>query len=53
MLPDIDLTEPAVIFTSFDESVNWSTAKSKCEDLGQRLAVLDTKEKLMAFREQK
>ena len=53
MLPDIELTESAVIFTNFDESVNWMTAKSRCEDLGQRLTVLDTKEKLMAFREQK
>ena len=34
--------ESSVIFTLFTEDVNWVTAKSRCEDLGQRLAFLDT-----------
>ena len=32
--------------------IDWMTAKSKCEALDQRLAVLDTEEKLAAVREQ-
>ena len=39
-------------FTLHDENVNWNTAKSRCEALGQRLAVLDTPDKLATLREQ-
>ena len=41
-----------VTFTRYDETVNWDTAKSRCEALGERLAVLDTAEKLSALQEQ-
>ena len=41
-----------VIFTLYDDPVNWVTAKSRCESLGQRLAVLDTPEKRAALQEQ-
>ena len=43
----------AVTFTQYtQERVNWTIAKSRCENWGQRLAVLDTPEKLTAFRKQ-
>ena len=42
----------AVIFTRHYEEVDWNTAKSRCETVGQRLAVLDTVEKLVALQEQ-
>ena len=45
--------ESAVTFTCTRVDVNWPTAKSRCESMGQRLAVLDTKEKREALREQK
>ena len=41
-----------VIFTRYDETVNWDTAKSRCAALGERLAVLDTAEKISALQEQ-
>ena len=41
-----------VNFTSYDDRVTWNVAKSRCEDLGQRLAVVDTAYKLTALREQ-
>ena len=47
-----ELAEPSVIFTLFTEDVNWVTAKSRCEDLAQMLAVLDTEEKRTSLREQ-
>ena len=41
------------MFMKFDGPVTWLTAKLKCEALGQRLAVLDTPEKLTVLQEQK
>ena len=46
---DTESVVSAVTFTLSDEEVDWDTAKSRCEALGQRLAVLDTEEKLTAF----
>ena len=41
------------IFTLHDDDdADWFTAKSRCEALGQRLAVLDTEEKLIALQAQ-
>ena len=37
-----EFTAPTVTFTLYNDNVNWATAKSRCEDRGQRLAVLDT-----------
>ena len=42
----------AVKFTLYEERVAWDTAKSRCEAAGQRLAVLDTADKLAALKEQ-
>ena len=42
----------AVNFTLHDEKVHWHTAKSRCEALGQRLAVLDTEDKRTTLQEQ-
>ena len=47
-----EMVGSAFIFTLHYEEVDWYTAKSRCEALGQRLAVLDTEEKLIALREQ-
>ena len=44
--------ESAVLFTRYDGPANWLTAKTNCEALGQRLAVLDTLEKRDALQEQ-
>ena len=41
-----------VNYTSYDDRVTWNAVKSRCEDLGQRLAVEDTAYKLTALREQ-
>ena len=35
----------AVKFILHDVNVNWTAAKSRCEALGQRLAVIDTEDK--------
>ena len=41
------------IFTLHDDDdADWNTAKSRCETLGQRLAVLDTEEKRDALQAQ-
>ena len=45
----IGLVESSVIFSSDGPYASWSTAKSFCEDSGQRLAVLDTEEKRTAL----
>ena len=42
----------AVTFTYNSKRFYWHMAKSMCEYLGQRLAVLDTEEKLDALKEQ-
>ena len=42
-----------MIFTRFNERVNWTTAKSRCEAVGQTLAVLDTEEKRTALHVQR
>ena len=42
----------SISFTLHEEQVNWNKAKSRCEALGQRLAVLDTEDKLTALKEQ-
>ena len=41
-----------ISFTLHQGPVKWATAKSKCEAAGQRLAVLDTEDKLSALKEQ-
>ena len=43
----------SIYFTLHDERVNWTVAKSRCEALGQTLAVLDTEDKLTALKEQR
>ena len=48
----VQLEISALKFTLYDERVKWSTAKSRCEALGQRLAVVDTADKLTALKEQ-
>ena len=48
----LHLSKAEIIFTLYDDPVNWMTAKSGCESLGQRLAVLDTPEKRAALQEQ-
>ena len=45
ILSGLQLVGAEVIFTLYDDEVNWATAKSRCESLGQRLVVLDTAEK--------
>ena len=42
----------AVNFTLHNDTVDWPTAKSRCEALGQRLAVLDTEQKQTELQEQ-
>ena len=44
--------ESTSIFTLYNEDVNWNTAKSRCEEDGQRLAVPDTTDKLTALKRQ-
>ena len=44
--------ESTVLFTRYDGSANWLTAKANCEAKGERLAVLDTEEKRDALQEQ-
>ena len=48
----LEMVESAVNFTLHTENVDWTTAKSRCETLGEKLAVLDTKDKLTASQEQ-
>ena len=51
--PAVTIAKKSTIkFTLYGEKVEWDTAKSRCEDVGQRLAVLDTEEKLTALKEQ-
>ena len=40
------------VLTFFNEKETWHGAKSKCEHLGQRLAVLDTLDKRTAIASQ-
>ena len=47
-----EIVETTVLFTRYNGPANWMTAKSNCETLGQRLAVLDTMEKRDALQEQ-
>ena len=51
-LTGVKLVVSAVTFTRHDDTVDWNTAKSRCEADGQRLAVLDTREKLTSLQEQ-
>ena len=44
--------ESSADFTRHDDDADWHTAKSRCEALGGRLAVLDTEEKLVVLQEQ-
>ena len=46
------MVQSAVRFARRAERVGWHTAKSKCEDIEWRLAVVDSDEKLTALEEQ-
>ena len=52
LIKGVNVERSQAVFTLHEESVNWDTAKSRCETRGQRLAVLDTAAKRVALQEQ-